>query len=382
MKNINTYVYSFCCLLLLNACGNAEKSTEELDSSHPAGILNISQEQFDKMGLALGDMQTIDMSETISANGLVDVPPENIAEVSFPTNGFVKTLTHNVLPGKYVSKGTVLATAQSMEVIQLQQDYLEKYTLRNFLAQEWERQKALNAEDAGAKRKLQEAESNYKVNQAMISGLEAKINLLGLPLNQIQQGAISNLLSIRAPFSGFIQKVNIHTGSNFSPNNVLFELISKDHLHVELKVFEKDAFKLKEGQPVNFNDPKIGGKVMGKVFLVGKNFESDSKAVNVHVHLSDEKAEQMLIPGQYLNGYIQMDSRKVSALPEAAILREGDENYVFVQKGNGKEQKSFLKTKVEIGATQDGMVEIISPVMLRNVVVDRVSFLAGGSEEE
>ncbi|SOE20882.1 membrane fusion protein, cobalt-zinc-cadmium efflux system [Spirosomataceae bacterium TFI 002] len=385
MKNIQIITKTLAAVfavLAFTACSNNDVVEEEATSSIAAEGINISTAQFQKMGLELGELQTINIAENISANGMVDVPPENIAEVSYPTNGFIKTLTHNVLPGKYVSKGAVLATAQSMEIIQLQQDYLEKYTQRSFLAQELERQKALVLEDAGAKRRLQEAEGNYKVNQAMINALEAKLNLLGLPITQIQSGNISNLVSIKAPFAGYVQKVNIHTGSNFIPSDVLFELISKEHLHVELKVFEKDAFKLKEGQTVVFNDVKIGGRVEGKVFLVGKNFESDSKAINVHVHLSNEKAEQMLIPGQYLNGQIRTDSRETKALPEAAILREGEGTSIFKQTKNENGQLSFQKVKVEIGSIQDGMAEILSPLDLSNVVIRRVNFLAGGFEEE
>lgn len=382
MKNISKPISAFLILLAFSACTNSGAIVEESTSKSASESIKISSAQFKKMGLELGDLQTINIAESIAANGMVEVPPENIAEVSYPTNGFIKTLTHNVLPGKYVSKGAVLATAQSMEIIQLQQDYLEKYTQRNFLAQELERQKALVLDDAGAKRKLQEAESNYKVNQAMVSTLEAKMNLLGLPITSIQNGTITNLINIKAPFAGYVQKVNIHTGSNFTPTDVLFELISKEHLHVELKVFEKDAYKLKEGQTVLFNDAKIGGSVQGKVFLIGKNFEEESKAINVHVHLGDEKAEQLLIPGQYLNGQIQTQTRQSKALPESAILRDGEDFYVFIQVQIQGEEVSFNKLKVEIGSTQNGMVEILSPLDIRNVVIQKVNFLNSGLEEE
>jgi membrane fusion protein, heavy metal efflux system len=383
MKNIFQINTAICIALLALSCSSSE-TEQVVDTQGPATseTIQINTSQFEKMGLVLGNMESTTISEAISANGMVDVPPENIAEVSYPTNGFIKTLTHNVLPGKYVTKGSVLATAQSMEVIQLQQDCLEKYNLRLFLAQELERQKAMIAENAGAQKLLQQAEGNYKVNQSLINSFEAKLNLLGLPIEKIRNGEITQQIGIRAPFSGFVQKVNVHTGTNFSPNDVLFELISKEHLHVELKVFEKDANKVKEGQTVVFNDPKIGGIVEGKVFLVGKNFESDTKAINVHVHLSDEKAEQMMIPGQYLNGKIMTDSRQAMTLPEAAVIKEGERSYVFVQKSKEGENLSFEKIEVSSGNNQNGLVEILSPQNLVNVVLSKVNFLAAGFEEE
>lgn len=366
------------------SCQN-EAGTETGNSNKTeisANLKVISAAQYKNLGLTLEDMQSTDLAETISVNGRVDVPPENIAKVSLPLSGFVKSLTHNVLPGKYVKKGSVLARTESMEAVQMQQDYLEKFTQNEFLVKELDRQKTLAAEDATARRKLQEAENNFRVNKAAMNAYAAKLQIAGISVAQLQQGKISTSMPVLAPFSGYVKAVHINTGSNFTPTDVLFELIGTQHLHVELKVFEKDAFKLKEGQTVVFNDPKIGGRAEGKVFLVGKSFEDDSRAVNVHVHLSDEKTEQRLIPGQYLNAVIQTEKRAVKSLPESAILQQDNSSFVYVLEKQDQKQVTFKKVLVETGATQDGRIEIRSPLSLQNVVVKRVTFLAGTGESE
>ncbi|MFT7086393.1 MAG: cobalt-zinc-cadmium efflux system membrane fusion protein [Vicingaceae bacterium] len=270
-----------------------------------------------------------------------------------------------------------------MEAVQLQQDYLEKFTQNDFLSKELERQKTLAAEDATAKRKLQEAESNYRVNNALLSAFSAKLRIMGIPLAKLQKGEIITTLPVLAPLSGYVKAVHIYTGSNFTPQDVLFELVSKQHLHVELKVFEKDAFKVKEGQTVVFNDPRIGSRVEGKIFLVGKVFEADTKAINIHVHLGNEAAEQRLIPGQFLSAAIQTDNRTASVLPESAISREDGNTFVYILDKQNAEAVTFKKVAVQTGTVQDGKVEVISPTELKNVVLTKVTFLAGmGGEEE
>ncbi|MFT6205043.1 MAG: cobalt-zinc-cadmium efflux system membrane fusion protein [Spirosomataceae bacterium] len=370
-------------LTFLTACQTpTEEATAEV-AVQDENVKTITAAQYKNMGLEIGDVQSVELAETITVNGMVDVPPENVAMVSLPVMGFVKTLTHNVLPGKYVRKGSVLATAQSMEAVQLQQDYLEKFTQNDFLSKELERQKNLAAEDATAKRKLQEAESNYRVNNALLSAFSAKLRIMGIPLAKLQKGEITTTLPVLAPLSGYVKAVHIYTGSNFTPQDVLFELVSKQHLHVELKVFEKDAFKVKEGQTVVFNDPRIGGRVEGKIFLVGKVFEADTKAINIHVHLSNEAAEQRLIPGQFLSAAIQTDNRTASVLPESAISREDGNTFVYILDKQNAEAVSFKKIAVQTGTVQDGKVEILSPANLQNVVLTKVTFLAGmGGEEE
>jgi hypothetical protein len=128
-------------LTFLTACQTpTEEATAEV-AVQDENVKTITAAQYKNMGLEIGDVQSVELAETIAVNGMVDVPPENVAMVSLPVTGFVKTLTHNVLPGKYVRKGSVLATAQSMEAVQLQQDYLEKFTQNDFLSKELERQK-------------------------------------------------------------------------------------------------------------------------------------------------------------------------------------------------------------------------------------------------
>mgnify|MGYP000044152002 CR=1 FL=1 len=371
-------------ILFISACSNdaeTEKAAEET-SVQDESTLTITAAQYKNMGLEIGEFETIQLAESITVNGTVDVPPENVAMVSLPVSGFIKTLTHNVLPGKYVKKGSVLATAQSMEAVQLQQDYLEKIIQTEFLQKELERQQALAAEDATAKRKLQEAENNLRVNQAMLNSFAAKLQIIGISTEKLQQGKLTTTMPVLASLSGFVKTVHINTGSNFTPQDVLFELVSKRHLHVELKVFEKDAFKVKEGQTVIFNDPKIGGRVEGKVFLIGKIFEADTKAINIHVHLSNETVEQRLVPGQFLAAKIETDSRSVNVLPEAAILREDGNSFIYLIDSQDDELVSFKKVAVEIGATQDDKIEIISPLSLKNVVLNKVTFLAGMGGEE
>lgn len=369
--------------LFLTSCQSPTEKAVEKTVVQDESVKTITAAQFKNLGLEIGDLETMQLAESIASNGMVDVPPENVAMVSLPVTGFIKTLTHNVLPGKYVAKGSVLATALSMEAVQLQQDYLEKFTQSEFLLKELERQKTLAAEDATAKRKLQEAQNNYSVNNALLSAFSAKLRIMGISVEKLKSGEITTTLPVLAPLSGFVKTVYINTGSNFTPQNVLFELVNKQHLHVELKIFEKDAFKVKEGQTVVFNDPRIGGRVEGKVFLVGKVFEADTKAINIHVHLTNEAAEQRLIPGQFLAAKIQTESRTVSVLPEAAISREDGETFVYLIDNQSNRTVLFKKVAVEIGAIQDGKVEILSPTELKNVVLNKVTFLAGmgGAEE-
>ena len=371
--------------LIIGACSkNAETVSENSDtpSANTEDIL-ISTTQLSHLSLDLQDASYTSFAKEITATGMVDVPPENVAKVSAVLNGTIQSMTHNVLPGKYVKKGSILAVAESMELVQLQQDYLEAYLKQELLNQELSRQKELDTQGAGVPRKLQEATSQWKLNKATTDALAAKLQIANVNLNNLKAGKITNKLYIVAPLSGYVKEVMINTGSNFQPGMVLFELISKEHLHVELKVFEKDAPQLKEGQKVNFD---INGlKTTGSIFLIAKAFDSASKSINAHVHFDSESAEQQLTPGQTLTGSIQIDAAQVLVIPESAVLREPDGTYVLILKEKTDAGSTFQKTKVEIGSTKNGLCELISPATLKNVVTKNVTLAASigaASEEE
>ncbi len=370
----------------LSACNKADE-TEQSGQAEETSTNNLvlSAEQFKNMALKLENVASMPFSTTISTSGMVDVPPENVAMVSSAIGGVIKNITHNVLPGKYVKKGMVLATAQSMDLIQLQQDYLEKYLAQDLLNQEYERQKQLVDQDAGVRRKLQEAESAWKLNKAAISALEAKLKLANVNIENLRTGKVNPTLLVIAPISGYIKNTHVNTGTSFAANDKLFEIISKEHLHVELKIFEKDAAFINEGQVVSFQDPIFpSGGATGKVFLTAKNFDEDTRTVNVHVHFDNASSEQYLTPGQYLQAKIYLKNKQQNVIPESAILREESGDFIYYLKSNNAKEYVFEKIPVKLLGIESGKAAVQTDNLRQNIVVEGVSLLAGmgGAGEE
>jgi cobalt-zinc-cadmium efflux system membrane fusion protein len=364
MKQINNGFQTLMVLWLLislSAC-NDKKTTEETKNETKTTSKNdieLSATQFKNMGLAFSEISETLISEEIKVTGMTDVPPENVALVSMPINGFIKTLTHNVLEGKFVAKGSVLASIQSMEFVQLQQDYLQALSQGVLLEKELERQRTLVSQDASAQKKVQIAEAEFRNNQVLTRALETKLKILNISSEDLKKNGIQANLMIYAPISGFIKAANVNLGKNITPTDVLFEIISKEHLHLELKVLENDAYKIKEGQKVLFNDVRLGGEVSGRIFLVGKVFGDEAKSLNVHVHLDNEQIESKLIPKMYINARILVEPRKVMALPESCIFREDNQGFVFILKNQTPNQTLFHKIPVKVGVTQNTQTEVV-----------------------
>lgn len=323
--------------IFLASCGK-ETNTE---STPVKSAIKLSAEQKQNAGIEFGALEERSMAESIFCTGLVDVPPLSMASVSMPISGYVKS-TSEVLPGKHVVKGEVLATITSMEFIQMQQEYLQAQSQMSLLTSERTRQQVLQQEEVGSKKKFQQAEAELGNLQALSRALAMKLEIVGCDMKALAQGKMSANLSLRSPIDGFIEDQSLAIGKYISPTDVLVKIVGVAHKHVELKVFERDLSKIKIGQIIQFEGD--GNKSTGKVFLVGKQVDMTSRLTPIHGHFLMDADEQKFTVGQFVNASIQVGEQKILAIPQAGLARVGKAGFIYVEKLDG----TMVQIPVEI----------------------------------
>lgn len=368
--------------LLINiACSNTKAEEQDKEAETITDVVTLSAEQIKNAKLTLGNFDQTTISDEVKANGMVDVPPMNMASVSIPISGYVKST--NILPGSAIRKGGVLATIYSMDYIQLQQDYLQAVSKLKYLELELDRQNTLSKEDVGAKKKLQQADSEVSSIKALTKALELKLEMIGCSVEKLKKGQILSVINITSPIDGYVKIANLSIGKNVAPTDVLFEIVGDAHKHIELKVFENDINKIKVGQKIMVENPKFSEKNMtATVFLVGKNVEADTKTINIHGHIDDEAMENKLTVGQYVNTKILTGKRIVNTLPESAVVLHGNGGFIFIK----TKESTFQQIPVKIGITERGNIEVIPEKNIGNqqLVKQGASILQAmltGSEE-
>lgn len=325
---------------LLNSCGNkAEEKTEGTGEVHAEGatedvkFLELSAEKFKAAGIVLGSIEEKNMSEILNVNGVLDVPPQNLISINAPYGGFVKET--DLLEGTKVKKGQAIAVLSNPEYIQMQQDYLENKGKFDFLEKEYQRQKELQTENVTSAKTFQKAESEYKSMFAIVKGFEAKLALLGINKNNVLEGNITSDIVITSPINGYVTKVNANIGKFVNPQDVIFEIVDTEHLHVELTIFEKDISKIREGQKIRFtlaNDPGI--ELTASVHLIGRSFD-ETRSVRIHGHLDIE--DPHLLPGMYVNAVIELGNEKVKAVSKDAVVLSDGKEFIFIRNADCKE---------------------------------------------
>jgi cobalt-zinc-cadmium efflux system membrane fusion protein len=318
--------------------------------------VTVGSAQVQAAGIELGTFERQNMTTEVQANGSVEVPPQNRVSITAVLGGYVQAI--NILPGQHVAAGTVVATLRSPEYLTLQQAYLQSKARARFLSEELERQRILDVEDVGAKRKLQQARADYATEQATLRTTAAQLRLLGISVARLDAGTIVSNVPLTTPISGYVKAVNINPGQYVNPQDVLVEVLNRDDLHLELKVFEKDVAQVKTGQKILFKVQNAGRdeQLAARVFLVGKAFDDDARTVRVHAHLEPERSD--LLPGQFVAARIQTAGARVRTLPEGALIQAGELSYIFRRVGLDSGRTVFQRVKVRASPPQHGDVAV------------------------
>jgi cobalt-zinc-cadmium efflux system membrane fusion protein len=317
---------------MLASCDSKKSESPIQPDATKTQEIKLTVEQKQNAGINLGEIVQHEMGEEIKCAGLVDVPPVSIASVSLPIAGYVKS-TFELLPGKKVSKGQVLATISSLDYIQMQQEYLQALSALGLSNVEKSRQQVLSNEEVGSKKKFQQAEADQVNLQTQVKALSLKLELIGCDMKALAKGNMNALLAVKSPIDGYIEEQYLAIGKYVSPTDILVKIVGTLDKHVELKVFEKDLAKLKIGQTILVETEGLRAKA--KVFLIGQQVNLETRTTSVHGHFEKIADEKLFTVGQFVSAKITVGSRTVSAVPQAALARVGKAGFIYVESPTG-----------------------------------------------
>ncbi len=357
---LSTIILAF--LITFTSCNGGKKQNVETKETEviPENIVELREDQIKLANIEIGTIELRSMSGTLKVNGIVSVAPQNLATVSMPMGGFIKST--NLMPGNAVRKGQTLAIIENQEFIDIQQNYLEAKNRCELAKTEYDRQKELFKSDVSSQKNMQQVTSNYKSLKVQVKALEQKLSLIGINPFRLTEDNISRSVAVVSPISGYIKAVNVSIGKSVSASDVLFEIVNSDKLFLELTLFEKDADKVSNGEKIRFYTNNETEQHEAIIYQTGKSINND-KTYKVYANVVG-RCKNML-PGMYVNATIQAKSNQVTSVPSASIVSFDDKDYIFVFEKNkvesGKPFTEYRMIQVQKGVVDDGFTEIVLP---------------------
>ena len=290
------------------------------------------------------------MAATVVATGIVRLRVGAEVRVGSQVSGIVKTL--NVTVGSHIRAGDVIAEIDSRPLeARVAQAHAQVAVA--------ERDVRRTEIDLGRARRLDERQliPRQQLEDAMLSLEEAKARLEKAQRDADVVATDLSYAVIRAPISGTVSSVSTQEGETVAASFAAptFVTIIGDHaLQLVAMVDETDIGAVAGRNRVTFTveaypDREFDGHVDG----IAPKATIVSGVVNYEVLIAIDSPADVLKPDMTANISIRTAERQALVVPNAAIQREGDARFVFVD-----EHGSIAKRPVTLGARDGAAIEV------------------------
>lgn len=359
--------YAFVAMLLIASCGQTE--VVEADHGHQQHASEIIQAN----DLKTGEIKREVLSQSLLVPARIEAPPQSTAQI-YPTVGaFVREVY--VIKGSKVQKGDRLVSLYHPDLLDLQERYLSASVRLEQNEQDYERKQSLLTENATSLREVQQAKADYLASKSEVSSLGSILRGMGLDLEKIRDGQLSETVYLLAPIDGHILETRAGVGQFAGSDAPLFVLVNRRHLHLEMQVPPAYIDRIRPGNPVQFTARTSDKLCKGEVYLVNA-VADESGFFNVHAHFDDEVGN--LHPGTFAEARIIYTSDTVYALPQTAVFtEEGIARVLSI------EDDEFREITVTTGWSAEDYVSILDHEQLlgKQLVLNRVKYLLSDTEE-
>ncbi|WP_293006482.1 efflux RND transporter periplasmic adaptor subunit [Nitrosomonas sp.] len=346
---INFIVFS---TLLSTGCDKNEstktsdKETAQSSSGEDRDINSITIRPELANRLKIGQPALIDLADKILVPSRVQVDEERTAQIGSYVTGRIINLF--VILGDYVQAGAPLARITSPDLTQSQLAYLRASSRVVVTQKAAERAHHLFAADAIAQAEVERRQSELEIAQAELGAATDQLRLFGMTDAELKElskkGKILPWLDIKATREGYVIARNVMVGQVVQPSDPLFQIADLSHVWVVGDVPEQIARDVRLEQHVEINVPAIGGADFdGVIIFVSDTVNRLTRTVMTRVMV--ENPDRKLKPDMLANMHITDTQHKTLVVPEAAIVRELNQDYVFVAISDNQ----FQRVPVELG---------------------------------
>ncbi|MGL5389293.1 MAG: efflux RND transporter periplasmic adaptor subunit [Serratia sp. (in: enterobacteria)] len=312
------------------------------DEQQEDGGVTISARQQQNLGVRTAAAQLRELNLQLDAYGSVATDERSVQVIAARANGLVEKLYVRASQ-QQVKKGEALAQLWIPDWSAAQQEYL-------------------------AIRKLGDS--------ALTSAARQRLALQFMPeaiIRQVERsGQPQTRITVSAPESGFINKLDAREGMQVTATQGLFELASLDPVWMVIDYPQAQAGLLQVGDAVAASSASWPGeRFTGEVSELLPNVDPLTRTFKARIVLKNP--QQRLKPGMYLQVQLAQNvgAKPVLAIPQEALIGNGDRNRVLVAEGNGH----FTPVEVVAGLAQDGWVEIKQGLQTGQQVVTSGQFL-------
>ena len=303
--------------------------------------VKIAPEVMNNMGVRTARVKMAQIAKQIKTLGYVRYDETKISHLHLKTKGWIETL-YVKTEGEQVKRGQLLFEIYSPDLVNAQEEYLRTFNS-----------------------KLKGIKSASKTRLASLGMSKGQIKRL------VKRGIPYQRISVYAPRSGIISKLNVGEGMYVKPEMNIMTIADLRQVWLMVDVFERQANWVKVGQEVVAYFSYLPEKKWyGKVDYIYPDLNPKTRSLKVRLVFKNLGGQ--LKPNMY--GKVQIATNpKNNALviPSQAVIRSGNENHVIIKTAAG----GFKQRPIKIGIEDGHLVEVVSGLAKNDEIVTSAMFL-------
>jgi len=321
--------------------------------------LQASTAQLGQSLVKLVPAQEVSVRDVVTVNGKLALDGTRIHQVSARLAGRVDRI--DVVEGSAVQAGQAIALLYSPEFISAQNEFLLARGAVRTLA-------------GGATPEL------LADARATLEGARNKLRVLGSSDADVveleRSGHVQQHLVIRAAINGRLIKRNVDPGGYLDVGGSLGTIADLSSLWFLGNVFDAELPRVREGQSaqIKVNGVALDKPLTGRVSFVAPSVDPATHAVAVRVQLANPGG--LLKPEMFGRAELMLGERRLPVVPRAAVVQDGAESFVVVQRGGTADKPAYARVPVEtMPANESELLAIVRGVNANEPVVVEGSVL-------
>ena len=289
-----------------------------------------------------------ELSDTLRVAGAIEFDEQSLNRIGASVTGRVTQL-HAVL-GQLVQKGQPLAQIHSSELSAAQLSFLKAKSATELNRRNVDRAQTLFQADVISAAELQRRQSEYEIAAAEMRASQDQLRVLGMTSEAIEQlaksGAIDSNANVVASLSGVVLERKVVPGQVVQPSDALFVVADLQRVWAVAQVPEQQVFQVQVGQKVRIEVPALNKQeIVGRLIFVGQTVNPETRTVLVRTELDNAKG--ILKPAMLATMLIDSAPSPRIVVPHGAVVREDDQDFVFVEVSPNTYRLSPVKLEAE-----------------------------------
>jgi cobalt-zinc-cadmium efflux system membrane fusion protein len=345
--------------LLALACSDAPDGATVDSARAAADSLAITVTPAQRQRLHLVSIASTSYRPVVEVTGTVAFDGDQATTVLSPVSGPVTRVL--VQPGDRVSGGQPLAYVTSPDFAAAVADFRKAAASERNLARIARLDSALFANDALARRDLEQAQTDALAAHADREAALAQLRALGLDqatLTALDSGDAVPVVeaAIRAPLAGTVVERLVSPGQLLEAGATpAFTVANLSRMWVMASVFESDLPSVRVGDAALVSLTNLPDTVNGRVDNIAAEVNTETRATSVRIVVPNP--DQLLKKDMYVRVTVQArHPRRGMLVPVSAVLRDADNRpIVYV----AADSLGFERRSITLGARQDSSYEVM-----------------------